>query len=185
MREVTVIKEATAYKELYILVSIHSCSLHSITHATQLLSSLNYSCYSVALFTRLLMLRSCSLYSINHTTQLLSSLNYSCYSVALFTRLLMLLSCSLYPITQTSPTVFFSRNHIILPIGVASSSGRYFKFSSVSAENLLVPLPARPSESVPPMQYYHDETVRYSPWEVLVNYLSSYTPNLCLKFPIT
>ena len=130
MREVTVIKEATAYKELYILVSIHSCSLHSITHATQLLSSLNYSCYSVALFTRLLMLRSCSLYSINHTTQLLSSLNYSCYSVALFTRLLMLLSCSLYPITQTSPTVFFSRNHIILPIGVASSSGRYLKFSS-------------------------------------------------------
>ena len=96
MREVTVIKEATAYKELYILVSIHSCSLHSITHATQLLSSLNY----------------------------------SCYSVALFTRLLMLLSCSLYPITQTSPTVFFSRNHIILPIGVASSSGRYLKFSS-------------------------------------------------------
>ena len=89
-------KEATAYKELYILVSIHSCSLHSITHATQLLSSLNY----------------------------------SCYSVALFTRLLMLLSCSLYPITQTSPTVFFSRNHIILPIGVASSRGRYLKFSS-------------------------------------------------------
>ena len=31
----------------------------------------------------------------------------------------------------------------------ASSSGRYFKFSSVSAENLLVPLPARPSGSVP------------------------------------
>ena len=38
-------------------------------------------------------------------------------------------------------------------IGAASSSGRYFKFSSVSAENLLVPLPARPSESVPTMHY--------------------------------
>ena len=30
-------------------------------------------------------------------------------------------------------------------IGAASPGGRHFKFSSVSAENLLVPLPARPS----------------------------------------
>ena len=39
--------------------------------------------------------------------------------------------------------------------------------SIVSAENLLVPLPTRPSGSVPPMQYYNDETELYIYiWEV-------------------
>ena len=52
---------------------------------------------------------------------------------------------SFLDITKLPASVLHQSNRIILPIGVASSSGRHFKFSSVSAENLLVPLPARPS----------------------------------------
>ena len=54
-------------------------------------------------------------------------------------------------------------------IGAASSSGRYFKFSSVSDENLLVPLPARPSESVPTMHFFMMRLIRNGMWEALVS----------------
>ena len=45
-------------------------------------------------------------------------------------------------------------------IGVASSRGRYFEFSSANAENSLVPLPTGQSGSVPTMHIY-DKTVGY------------------------
>ena len=58
-----------------------------------------------------------------------------------------------------SQTSHFTRNilHAVAIIknanGAASSRGRYFEFSSANAENSLVPLPARPSESVPTMHF--------------------------------
>ena len=52
--------------------------------------------------------------------------------------------------TSPFPTIRSSMH----AIGAASSSGRYFKNSSFSDEFLLVPLPARPSESVPTMHFF-------------------------------
>ena len=46
-----------------------------------------------------------------------------------------------------------------------------FKFSSVSAENLLVPLPARPSGSVPTMHFFMMRLIGNVMWEVLVSNL--------------
>ena len=52
------------------------------------------------------------------------------------------------------PTPYLQHSRIIKnAIGWASSSGRYFKNSSLSDEFLLVPLPARPSGSVPTMHF--------------------------------
>ena len=43
--------------------------------------------------------------------------------------------------------------------GATSPGGRHCKNSSLGDEFLLVPLPARPSEGVPTMHFFYDETV--------------------------
>ena len=86
------------------------------------------------------------------------------------------------------PTPYLSLSRIIKnAIDRASSSGRYFKNSSFSDEFLLVPLPARPSGSVPTMHFFMMRLFMISVWEVgslflyentvTLNYIRRQTPS--------
>ena len=54
-------------------------------------------------------------------------------------------------------------------------------FQANGAENLLVPLPARPSASVPTMHFLMMRLIRNGMWEVLVIYLFTFTPLIKVK----